>query len=268
MKTKEKDSQKRDKKSNSNFIQFLKANWALFVLIILAIIVVFCLAFVVLTPYLNKKSLENDIASLDSNSYISISKVILYSNAYAINNSSKQDMWDLNLSQYTDIAIYLDVLTDVTSMYIDNISFVNNNTGNLSLCFLPIENFGKSPIYDLELSKDNALATNKINDSIIGTSKKIDLDLSSPIILRYYNQNLKKNCLITDVENPISFDGSILKRGKVTFSSLKNTISFNLHIVTFNNQDFALPVNIPINFENKETGKSIYDGSYFEEQLY
>ena len=255
---------------NSHKIGFWKTNWALLVLIFLAFIVIFVLAYVVLAPYWNKKSLEKDIANIEITSDISVDKIACYSSAYGINNSETQARWNLNLSQFTDIAIYLNVQTDISSMYIDNISFSNQDTGNLSLSYLSAENFAKSPVADLELAKQNNDENSSGNientsDSVVNNSDRINLDLALPITLRYLNNNFKENCLIADIETPLSFDGSILKRAKVTLSSLKNTISFSLHIIDNSNKEFVCPISVPINLENSEKEQSIYDGSYTEE---
>lgn len=249
MKTKEEKNINDKKFSIFHKLSFLKTNWLLLVILFFAIIA-FSLGFSFLASYLNKKSSENDITNTNTTSLFSVDKIVCYSNAYGINNDDTQGRWNLNLSQYTDIAIYINSQIDVSSMYIDNVTFSNPETGSLSLSYLTPDDFGKSP-NDIETTIQN--------------SEKIELNLKSPITLRYLNQNIKENCIITDTEKPLVFDGSILKRGKVTISSLKNTISFNLHVVDSSNQEYTYPISISINLENKETGESIYDGSYNEE---
>lgn len=220
------------------------------------IIVAVCLILVAVLAFgVSKINFKNDNTPLAENSNIFVNKIVCYSNAYATQNVNNNARWDLNLSQYTDIAIYLDVKLDVNSMFINNISFSNQSNGNLALIALPITDFGKS-------------FTNETDFAEFKTPEKIDFELSSPITIRYWNQNFKKNCLITDVDEPLYFDGSMLKRGKVTLSSLKNTISFNLHVIDKSNKDYSIPVSIPIRLDNKESGKSIYDGSFLEEQLF
>ncbi len=63
------------------------------------------------------------------------------------------------------------------------------------------------------------------------------------------------------------FDGSLLKRGKVTLSSLKNTVSFTIHLIETSGQEFTYPIEVSLPFENKETGETIYLGSYMEENF-
>lgn len=273
-----KDEKNQDIKHSIHYSKanFLKANWALLALAFLAVVVILSLCYVFLSPYLNKKSLEKDLATIQTTSLISADKIVCYSSAYGVNNNDNQARWNLNLSQYTDIAIYLNVQTSIKGLYIDNISFANSDIGNLSLSNISKDNFAKSPISGLLLSEQAVNSNsedlntsledeNKINDNAIKTPKMIDLDLTLPITLRYLNNNFKENCLISDIETPLSFNGSLLKRGKIILSSLKNTISFTLHAIDNSNQEFICPISIPINLENSESGKSIYDGNYMEE---
>lgn len=283
MKTKEEKGRKDIKNTKNSFIRsdlnkpnFFKNNWVQLVLISLAIVVIIALAYMALSPYLNKKSLEKDIANSQITSSASINKITCYSSAFGFNNTNNkvQNGWSVDLSQYTDIAIYLNTQdANISSMYIDNISFSNNNFSHLGLSYLMPENFGKSPLLGEDsASQEETTDENKVNSSNTNTllsnvsvPERIDLPLSNPITLRYMNYNLKENCLITDIKDPLVFDGSILKRGKVTLSSLKNTVSFTLHFVNSNGNTSALPVTINIPFENKQSGKRIYDGDYLEE---
>ncbi len=269
MKNKEEKSRKTIKKSNN----FFKANWVSLVLIILAILVIAVLCSIVITKSANKKSLENDINKNSINNSFSPQKIVCYSSAYGTTNSETNARWNLNLSQYTDIAIYLDNKSNVSSMYIDDISFSNNDIGNLSLNYLPIESFGKidngvkSEQANVE-SVEGENVTNTTKSTLLETPQRIDLSLSTPITLRYLNSNLKENCTIDDIQNPLSFDGSLLKRGKVILSSLKNTINLKIHIIDNENKEFVCPLSIPIVLENKGTGESIYNGYFTNEIVY
>ncbi len=231
--------------SNSNFF---KAKGILF-LIIFLILILSAFVFLFLRPK-NQSSQEHH-SELKTTTDYSIEKVVCYSSAYGINKEETQARWDLDLSQYTDIAIYLNLQNDINSLYLDNITFSNTEGTTYHLINLPIEDFGKTPTNNIEVT----------------TSERIDFGNSSPITLRYLNQNFKENCVITDIENPLVFDGSLLKRGKVTLSSLKNTVSFTIHLIDTSGQEFTYPIEVSIPLENKETGETIYSGSYIEENF-
>lgn len=255
MKTKEEKSRKISLKPHKT--SFLKANWVTLVLLFLALLVIFSLSSFVLFPYMSKKSLEQDLAKHETTSLFSINKIVFYSSAYGTNNEETQARWNLNLSQYTDIAIYLNSQMNISSMYIDNISFSNKEIGNLSLSYLPADQFGKTSSIAEQLGGSK-------KDQNAHTSERIDLSLTNPITLRYLN-SLKESYSITDIETPLSFDGSILKRAKVTISSLKNTVSFTLHVTNTEGKEYSYPVSFSIPLEDKENSKNIYDGNYSTE---
>lgn len=66
----------------------------------------------------------------------SIEKIVYYSNAFVTDNSKDNNFQDINVGQYTDIAIYInntnksDDLTDeniISELYIDNIKVSTNS---------------------------------------------------------------------------------------------------------------------------------------------
>lgn len=236
---------------NNSKSNFFKTKGSIFLLVLLAIILLVSFIFVFLSSNKDTSISQQNNSHKQTITDYSIEKIVCYSSAYGINKEETQARWNLDLSQYTDIAIYFNFQNEISSLFIDNISFSNSEGNTYSLTSLPIEDFGKTPT-----DKIKAIPT-----------EKIDLDTSSPITLRYLNQNFKENCVITDIENPLIFDGSLLKRGKVTLSSLKNTVSFTVHLTDISGQDFSYPLEILIPFENKETGETIYSGNYMEENF-
>ena len=203
---------------NSDKISFWKANRVLFALLFLAILLILTYGFVSFVPYLSLKDSNEDISTSQTTTSFSIDKVVCYSSAYGTSQDETQGKWNLNLGQFTDIAIYFNADENFYNMYIDNISFERSNIGNLSLFYLDMQNFAKSPSDNFDIQ----------------TPERIEITSSSPIFLRYLNHNFKENCVISDIENPLTFDGSLLKRGKVLLSSLKNTVSFTIHITNDN----------------------------------
>ena len=113
MKTKEEKS----RNFNINKVSFWKGNWALLVVLFLSIIVILALAYVAIAPQINKKSLELDLANKKTTNLFSIDKIVCYSNAFGIDTNENQGSWNLDLSQYTDLAIYLNSQMEVSSVY-------------------------------------------------------------------------------------------------------------------------------------------------------
>ena len=98
----------------------------------------------------------------------------------------------------------------------------------------------------------------------ISSTPKIDEALTFPITLRYQNSNIKTNYLITNIKEPLVFDGSILKRCSIPLSYIKNTVSMKLHILNSLGEEFIANLSIDIPLQNEDNSKTIYDGSYSE----
>ena len=281
-------------KSN-DFIKFFKANWIKFFMVLCSLIVIIALALFVIPNWLGRNKFTDEITNFANKSSIfSLSNIYCYSSASGVNNSEKRARWDVNVSQYTDIAVGLSInnvndnlSTDlnnsnlqvvdvsdrysISKFYIDNIKFSNTNTGTLSLNYIPISNFGL--ISDEELANPT-VQQNKIDFNIIDNKEtllnnivqepNIDKNLILPITLRYLNSNIKTNYVINNIEEKLSFDGSILKRTSIPLSSLKNEVTFTINIVNELGETYSYLVSIQIPLQSDEDDKSIYDGHYIK----
>lgn len=283
-------------KNNNDFIKFLKANWIKFFLILCSLIIIIALSLFVIPNWLGRNRFTDELSNFaNKSSVFSLSKIYCYSSASGINNTEGKAMWDVNVSQYTDVALGLSInnvnndLTNnlgdsdlqvvdtspkysISKIYIDNISFSNNNTGALSLSYIPILNFGL--ISNEELTNP-AEQQSKIDFNIVDDKEillnnivrepSIDKNLILPITLRYLNSNIKVNHTITNIEEKLSFDGSILKRASIPLSSIKNEVTFTIHIVTDSSEEYMYPIHLQITLQNEDNSKNIYDGSYSQE---
>ena len=283
-------------KNNNGFIKFLKANWIKFFLILCILIIIIALSLFIILNWLGRNKFTDEITNFANKSSIfSLSRIYCYSSASGINNTEGKAMWDINVSQYTDIALGLSInnvnndltnnLSDsnlqvvdaspkysISKIYIDNISFSNNSTGTLSLGYIPILSFGLISNYELTNPEkhQNKIDFNIVNDketllNNILQEPSIDKNLVLPITLRYLNSNIKTDHTITNIEEKLAFDGSILKRASIPLSSIKNEVTFNIHIVTNSSEEYMYPVHLQIPLQNEDNGKNIYDGSYSQE---
>lgn len=283
-------------KNNNDFITFLKVNWIKFFLILCSLIMIIALALFIIPNWLGRNKFTDELANFaNKSSVFSLSKIYCYSSASGINNTEGKAMWDINVSQYTDIALGLSInnvnndLTNnlgdsnsqvvdtspkysISKIYIDNISFSNNNTGTLNLGYIPILNFGLISNEELTnpAEQQSKIDFNIVDDkeillNNIVSEPSIDKNLILPITLRYLNSNIKVNHTITDIEEKLSFDGSILKRASIPLSSIKNEVSFTIHIVTDSSEEYIYPIHLQIPLQNEENSKNIYDGSYSQE---
>lgn len=283
-------------KNNNDFIKFLKTNWIKLFLILCSLIIIIALSLFIIPNWLGRNKFTDELVNFANRSSIfSLSKIYCYSSASGINNTEGKAMWDVNISQYTDIALGLSInnvnndLTNnlgnsnsqvvdtspkysISKIYIDNISFSNNSTGTLSLGYIPILNFGL--ISNDELTNPGK-QQNRIDFNIVDNKEillnniiqepSIDKNLVLPITLRYLNSNIKTDHTITNIEEKLAFDGSILKRASIPLSSIKNEVTFNIHIITNSSEEYMYPVHLQIPLQNEDNGKNIYDGSYSQE---
>lgn len=283
-------------KNNNDFIKFLKTNWIKLFLILCSLIIIIALFLFIVPNWLGRNKFTDELDRFaNKSSVFSLSKIYCYSSASGINNTEGKAMWDVNVSQYTDIALGLSInnvnndLTNnlgnsnsqvvdtspkysISKIYIDNISFSNNSTGTLSLGYIPILNFGL--ISNDELTnpekQQNKIDFNIVNDketllNNILQEPSIDKNLVLPITLRYLNSNIKTNHTITNIEEKLTFDGSILKRASIPLSSIKNEVTFTIHIVTNSSEEYIYPIHLQIPLQNEDNSKNIYDGSYSQE---
>ena len=194
----------------------------------------------------------------------------MYSSADATSNEEKRAIWNLNVHQFTDIAIYinnradekLDYENSIKEMYIDNIRYANLESGNASLSFKNVADFGKMTYSDDNVIQDK-LEYKVLNDGDMDYSKpQIYADASNPIILEYANRNIKENSILSDISTDLTFDGTLLRKTGVILSTIKCTLSFDITIVNYYNQEFVANVYIDIPLEDTDTGKTIYDGKF------
>lgn len=226
---------------------------------------------------------KNDLKQT-TNSPFKISKIIFYSGIIPNCTSfSSNDNWNLEISQYTDIAIYIDnsneVLSEnntISSLYIDNISYTKKpNKGTPSLYYQNPLKFATSTIYS-DYIIDNHLNYNILNfdnsDNFnYYSSPTFFTDCSNPIVLKYVNSGIIKNYTFSN-KNKLVFNGSILKNSNIYLKDLNSQLSFTINIVSNSQKLYKYTANIDIPISNSEN--TLFDtnicleqniNSYFDE---
>ena len=173
-------------------------------------------------------------------------------------------MQDLNIYQYTDIAVYIDNGEEFTNkntikeLYIDNISLEGSDTiGNKSLNYKNIMNFGLKHEIEENLSdniKFNIIYTNEQNDTADYNEPTFFTDCSNPITLEYLNNNLVTNYKM-DENKQVSFDGSILEDVGISTDSINCKVKFKINIINNQNEKYSCPINFQIPLDD------IYEGT-------
>lgn len=236
-----------------------------------------------------KVALENtiaDITSFNAKQVFSIDKIYLYSSADAINNETKKPMWNLDVYQYTDIAIYISANSSnseqntIKELYIDDVKFDSLNTGTPNLYYKNLFDFGKFNLLN------NNIITNRLDYTILspvasvlpdenilsdGSESSIDYskpeiysDCTTPLSLEYVNL-VKSNYFVSNIETPLIYDGSLLKRIGIDLSSISCDLSFKIHIKNNLDESHVATVKISIPLKDDINGTSIYDKSFSKE---
>ncbi len=215
----------------------------------------------------NKNQFANDmiqIAQANQEPIFQVSKIIKYSSADAIDNTAEQNLQDLSIQQYSDIAIYIDNLTDelteknsVKELYLDNFKVqLGYQYGTPTLYY-------KNP---LEISKYRKIDENQIQDSliynIIYTNEQNEesnyekptffADCSNPITIGYINKNIINHYQVTGENNLVSFDGRIFNNMDIDLKNLSPKISFTIHLKNNLDQNFVCDMSAKLPLETEE----------------
>ena len=199
-----------------------------------------------------------------------INKIVLYSSANAIDKSNNT-LKDIDISQFTDIEIYIDnkgkseeitAENTVNQLFINNIKIESQNQeGEKIFNYKNPENVGK--YVELENWRDDGILfgvakTNKKNQEANYNKNIFYTDCSNPISLGFINKNIITDGQIDSTDALIKFDGSILRDANVDLDSLKTNISFTINLVNNYNEDFVC--NVKIENDLKSGEDDIYSG--------
>ena len=264
----------RTRKSN---IIHNKTNIILCFSLLISLIILYFLITFLYNKFKIKSNFENSIISSienDSSDIFSIDKIILYSSANAISNETSRDLWNLNIYQYTDIAIYLNntsenKLTQKNTIKKLSISDINFNTlpekGTPTLYYKDIQDFGNSSLIDANQINDT-LNFNIINsDDTLDTSKaNYFTTCQTPITLEFVNKDIKINAIIPNNNTNLKFDGSLLSHTNIPLNSISCNVSFNINITNNLDENFVYKVSLSIPLEDENN--TIYNG-YLKKEL-
>lgn len=247
----------------------------IFLIIVFIAIIILCLLInLIYTKHKAKTNFESDL--LSSNDYsdtFSIDKIILYSSANATSNETTRNLWNINVYQFTDIAIYLNNNSSsslsskntIKELYIDNIEYSPSpEKGTPELYYKAIDNFGIPSL------KDENLVQDKLNFKIINSKDTLDTNTANfyetcqtPITLQFVNKDIKANAIIPNSGEALVFDGSLLSKTNIALNNIKTSISFNIHLT--NNLDEKYVYNVSFDIPLEDDEHSIYEGNIKKE---
>lgn len=250
-----------------------KRNKLIAKLIVTLILVVLCTVTIIdiITIYKINDSFSDsidEIARLNSKTVFSIDRIYLYSSADATSNETTKPVWDLNIFQFTDIALYINNRADegvtyentIKELTIDNVKFNNIQSGTPALYYKNVNDFAK-----LTNSEENkigdSLEFNVINSGEADYSTPVIYsNCQNPITLEYVNTGMKENTVISDISTPLTYDGSLLRKSGILISQIECTLSFRITIINNYNQKYVATVYIDIPLKDSLNNTSIYDG--------
>lgn len=204
------------------------------------------------------------IAEANREPVFRVSKIIKYSSAEAIDNTVEQNLQDLSIYQYSDIALYIDnfetELTEkntIKELYLDNFQIdIGYRYGSPSLYY-------KNP---LEISKFRMIDENEIKEKleyeIIYTNDENQssdyekpvffTDCSNPITIGYINKNVINNYQVTKENGLVSFDGRIFNNLDINLKDLSPKISFTIHLKNHLDESFICNMSANLKLETDE----------------
>lgn len=229
-----------------------------------------------LNYFYHSKKYDDSIEQMQemTSSTFSIDRIVLYSSANAINHSTSS-LLNLDISQYTDIAIFINNYADgnytlkntIKKCYIDTISFSPHlEQGTSSLYPKDLDAFAKIDAFsEKEAIADSFHFPIVESKNLVDYSKyEIASTCSTPIVLEYVNQNIVTNYNLPSESN-LNLDGSILKKAGIPLSSMETNLSFQLHIINGLDEHFICNVDFRIPLRDESATRTIYDGSFTQE---
>lgn len=246
------------------------------ILIIVLIVILFFLFNHIYNQLRKKKEFENEILSFsekNEETVFSINKIVFFSSCDSKNKTSSQTNFTIeNLYAYTDIAIFIDngqkeISSENTlkNVKITNIKFTKQpESGTGNLYYKNVNNFAKSEI-DENNKIENELQFETTSEDEVDLNKPVLYNnCANPITLSYVNQNIKTDYTMTDTQNPITYNGKLLKRCGVSVNSINTSISLDIEIQNNKKQKFRTTIYFDIPYEDED--KSIDDGSIVVEK--
>lgn len=207
-----------------------------------------------------QKELENPIFKLD--------KVIVYSDANVEDLSENQNLADVNVSQFTDFAIYIDnkqksqELTEentINKIYINDISVTGTDLGVQKVFYKNINSFcNYKPIQDGVSQIEYTVIHENNEKTNIKDDNSYFTDCSEPLIVSYVNENIFEREDVSESNLKISLDGSILEYLDVRLEELNYKITFRINIENNLGELFYCDFSQDVNLESSDGG--IYTG--------
>lgn len=224
------------------------------------------------------KQFENQLVDLAEKNEIPIfylRKIMLYSSAGVLDNSENQNLSNIDISQFTDIAIYIDngqegglsAENTINRLWIDGFKIeANEKWNNKFISYKNPYEFGKfiisNPVNDGKI-EFKVLQKNEENKEAVYTEPTFYTDCSNPVTISYINKNIVTGARVME-NTSIATNGKILSQANVDLEELSYEISFIINIENNLGQlfQYKMKLNISLNAGNNE----LYNGYLMQEK--
>ena len=210
-------------------------------------------------------------SSLNEETVFSLNKIVLFSSATANPKELNNSVWNLDISGYTDICVYLNNISNnnpsknvVKELYIDNMNITQPEYGTPCLYRKSLQDFGKCSFGEDKISSDR-IDFNIIEKDITINYENNEIynNLSTPITIGFYNKNIKTDFLNSDSQ--VEYNGKILKKATIPQTSISCNVSFDINIINELDEHYICNINFDIPFENNDS--SIYEDGYITKEI-
>lgn len=221
---------------------------------------------------------ENELVNLAEKNEIPVfyvKKIMLYSSAGVIDNSENKNLSNIDISQYTDIAIYLKNNNEegitaentINKLWIDEIKLeADEKWNNKYITYKNPYEFGKfidnNPVNNTKIEY-RVVQNNEENKEEVYNEPTFYTDCSNPITLSYMNKNIVTGAKVRE-NSSIATNGKILSQAQINLEELNYTLSFVINIENNLGQVFKykMKLNIYLNAGNNE----LYNGYLLQEK--
>ena len=240
--------------------------------IILLILSVFIYNYIFDVEKMKKNYSEETTKFIENNEnpVFKIGQIILYSSANAVDNSNGE-LKDIDISQFTDIEIYIDnkikeknitAENTINEMFISDISIESKSKdGEKILNYKNPQKCGKYvdlSNWEADGILFNIARTNEENKNANYDYNIFYTDCSNPISLGYINKNILRGCEVSKELGTIAFDGTMLKSAGIDVEDLETKLSFSINITNNYNEKFVCNMELDIDLNSEDEG--IYSG--------
>ena len=243
------------------------------ILIVTLIIVLIPYGFIIKNHIKKNKFAKNNVELYENNedSIFKVKKIVICSSANATDKSEEQNLSNLSIYQYTDIAVYIDNDEELTEentikeLYIDEIELIgNSDIGAKSLTYKKTTEFGLKPnVQEPKETSDihfKIIHTNEENKQANYDEPTFFTDCSNPITLEYLNYGIKTNYKLSE-DSKVSFDGNILQSAGISPLDIACKLKFKINIINNKNEKYSCPINFEIPLDDIYQGTTMKAGN-------